>query len=377
MSELPESTWLLLAAVPPCLLAWLATWGMRRWAPRLGLVDHPAARKVHTSPTPLGGGVGIWFGVLATFAIGELAVLLLTSQPEWAAQLPESVRAHLPGLRQQTSSLWVLLAGGTILSVLGLVDDRRGLPWQLRLFVQFSVAGAIVTFQGLKLTAFIGIPAITWVLSVLWIVGLINSFNMLDNMDGLSGGIAVISASVLCAVLLLAPDPETQRPQWFVAGFLIVLVGAIAGFLWHNRPPARIFMGDAGSYFIGFYLATATLLATYAGYQSPRPHAIFAPLCVMAVPLYDMTTVLWIRMSEGRSIFQADKCHLSHRLVDLGLTKVQAVLTIYLLTLTCGLGALLLHRVDFLGAVLILSLVACVLILIAILESTARRKLKS
>jgi UDP-GlcNAc:undecaprenyl-phosphate GlcNAc-1-phosphate transferase len=200
---------------------------------------------------------------------------------------------------------------------------------------------------------------------------------MLDNMDGLSGGIAVISASVLCAVMLLAPDPETQRPQWFVAGFLIVLVGAISGFLWHNRPPARIFMGDAGSYFIGFYLATATLLATYAGYQSPRPHAIFAPLCVMAVPLYDMLTVIWIRIREGRSIFQADKCHLSHRLVDLGLTKVQAVLTIYLLSLTCGLGALLLHRVDLVGAVLILLLVACVLVLIAILESTARRKLKS
>ncbi|MFO0901567.1 MAG: MraY family glycosyltransferase [Pirellulales bacterium] len=377
MSSLPESTWLLLAAVPPCLIAWAATWGMRRFAPRWGLVDLPAARKVHTTPTPLGGGVGIWCGVVGTFALGELALLLLSSRPEWATLAPESLRVHLPGIRQQTTSLWVLLAGGTVLSILGLLDDRRGLPWKLRLFVQVAVAGVIVTFQGLKLTAFIGIPAVTWVLSVLWIVGLINSFNMLDNMDGLSGGIAVVSASVLCAVMLLAPDPETQRPQWFVAGFLIVLVGAISGFLWHNRPPARIFMGDAGSYFIGFYLATATLLATYAGYQSPRPHAIFAPLCVMAVPLYDMITVIWIRIREGRSIFQADKCHLSHRLVDLGLTKVQAVLTIYLLSLTCGLGALLLHRVDFVGAVLILLLVTCVLVLIAILESTARRKLKS
>jgi UDP-GlcNAc:undecaprenyl-phosphate GlcNAc-1-phosphate transferase len=242
--------------------------------------------------------------------------------------------------------------------------------------VQFAVAGAVVTFQGLKLTAFIGIPAVTWMLSVVWIVGLINSFNMLDNMDGLSSGVAAIAAATLAAVTLLAPDPETQRPQLFVCGYLVVLVGALLGFLWHNRPPARIFMGDAGSYFIGFYIATATLAATYAGYQSPRRHAVLAPVLVMAVPLYDMLSVILIRLREGRSPFQADKCHLSHRLVDLGLTKVQAVLTIHLLTFTCGLAALLLHRVDTLGAVLVVATVLCVLSLIAILESSARRKLR-
>lgn len=377
MPDLPDNVWLALAALPSLILAWLATFGIRRWAPRWQLVDQPAARKVHTTPTPLGGGLAIWFGVITTFAIGELIVRLVSSHSAWAVQLPELARQHLPGLRQQSSSLWALLGGASVLSILGLIDDRRGLPWQLRLFVQFAVAGLIVTLQGLRLTAFIGIPVVTWLLSVIWIVGLINSFNMLDNMDCLSGGVGLISATFLAAVMVLAPDPETQRPQLFVAGYLIVLVGAVAGFLWHNRPPARIFMGDSGSYFLGFYLATATLLATYAGYQSPRPHAILAPLCVMAVPLYDMTTVLWIRVREGRSPFQADKCHLSHRLVDLGFTKVQAVLTIHLLTITCGLGALLLHRVDIVGAVLIVLLILCVLALIAILESTARRKLKS
>ncbi|MFO0816959.1 MAG: MraY family glycosyltransferase [Pirellulales bacterium] len=377
MRDLPDFVWLALAALPSLILAWLATFGIRRWAPRWNLVDQPAARKVHTTPTPLGGGLAIWFGVIATFAIGEVIVRLVASQPTWAAQLPEIAQQHLSGLRHQSSSLWALLGGATILSILGLLDDRRGLPWQLRLLVQFAVAGAIVAIPGLRLTAFIGIPLVTWVLSVIWIVGLINSFNMLDNMDCLSSGVGLISAVFLAAVMILAPDPETQRPQLFVAGYLIVLAGGLAGFMWHNRPPARIFMGDSGSYFLGFYLATATLLATYAGYQSPRPHAILAPLCVMAVPLYDMTTVLWIRIREGRSPFQADKCHLSHRLVDLGFTKVQAVLTIHLLTITCGLGALLLHRVDIVGAVLIVLLILCVLALIAILESTARRKLKS
>ncbi|MFM7071462.1 MAG: MraY family glycosyltransferase [Planctomycetota bacterium] len=377
-SEFDAATavWLLLAGLPPLLLAWLATHVVRRRAPSWGLVDMPAARKVHTTPTPLGGGLAIAFALLVTFAAGELAVRLLLAMPAWQTALPGIVRVHLPGLASQSAALWVLLGGAALLSLLGLADDRRGLPWQMRLCVQFAVAAAVVSLQGLKLTAFIGVPAITWLLSVFWIVFLINSFNMLDNMDGLSSGVAAIAAATLAAVTLLAPDPETQRPQLFVSGYIVVLLGALLGFLWHNRPPARIFMGDAGSYFIGFYIATATLAATYAGYQSPRRHAVLAPVLVMAVPLYDMSSVILIRLLEGRSPFQADKCHLSHRLVDLGLTKVQAVLTIYLLTFTCGLAALLLHRVDTLGAVLVVMTVLCVLSLIAILESSARRKFR-
>jgi UDP-GlcNAc:undecaprenyl-phosphate GlcNAc-1-phosphate transferase len=211
-------------------------------------------------------------------------------------------------------------------------------------------------------------------LSTVWIVALINSFNMLDNMDALSGGVAAIAAGMLAVVLMISPDPLTQRPQLFVAGLLLVLLGSLIGFLFHNWPPARIFMGDAGSYFVGFYIAVATLLATFTSYSSDRPYAVAAPLCVMAVPLYDMVTVLYIRWRSGRSLFQADKNHFSHRLVELGFSKTSAVLTIYLTTATCGLGALLLHRVDWLGAIVILLMIFCVLALIALIESTARRK---
>ena len=161
-----------------------------------------------------------------------------------------------------------------------------------------------------------------------------------------------------------------------MAGFLLVLVGSLLGFLWHNWPPARIFMGDAGSYFVGFCIAVATLLATYARYQSGTPHAILAPLCVMAVPLYDMATVIWIRLREGRSPFEADQNHFSHRLVELGLSKSQAVLTIYLTAATTGLGALALRHADVVGASIILFMILCVLLLIAVLETTARRKLR-
>ena len=127
---------------------------------------------------------------------------------------------------------------------------------------------------------------------------------------------------------------------------------------------------------LGSPVAVATLLATYAGgTRASRPTRSLAPLCVMAVPLYDMTSVIWIRLRAGKSPFEADRNHFSHRLVDLGLTKTQAVLTIYLTSATCGLGALLLHQVNLFGAGVIVLLVICVLLLLAILETTARRKL--
>ncbi len=256
--------------------------------------------------------------------------------------------------------------------VLGLLDDRLGLNWKLRLAVEVAVA-TLVVCRGWHVTLYVNAPWLTGALSVVWIVGLVNSFNMLDNMDGLSGGVAAIAAAMLAAVLLIAPDPETHGPQLFVAGFLLVLVGSLLGFLWHNRPPARLFMGDAGSYFIGFCLAVATIAATFAGGNLPR-HSILAPLCVLAVPLYDTLTVVAIRLKQGRSPFAADKNHFSHRLTDLGMTKTQAVLTIYLTTATCGFGALVLHQVNATGAAVILLLVGCVLALVGVLETTVRRR---
>lgn len=367
---------LLGSLLPSLLLALVATGFMRWLGPRVGLIDQPNQRKVHTTPIPLGGGVGIWIGVVGVFALGQIALVLIQQNASWQSLVPEFARPHLAGVELQLPKLWILLAAGTVLMLLGLADDRWGLPWQLRMGVQFGVAAACVYWvPNLHLTAFVDLPWFTGLLSVMWIVALINSFNMLDNMDGLSAGIATIAASFLATVMLIAPDPETRGPQLFVAGLLLVLVGSLVGFLFHNRPPAKIFMGDAGSYFVGFNIAVATLLASYTSYQSDTRHAILAPLLVMAVPLYDLVTVIAIRIRAGRSIFSADKNHFSHRLVELGLTKPQAVLTVYLTTATCGLAAVLLHRVDTVGAVILMLIVGCILSLIAILETTARRKI--
>ena len=182
---------------------------------------------------------------------------------------------------------------------------------------------------------------------------------------------------MLAITLILVPEPGSDSPQLFVVGFLLVLIGSLIGFLWHNRPPARLFMGDAGSYFVGFCIAIATILATFADYRGQSSHVILAPLCVMAVPLYDITTVISIRLWEGRSPFVADHSHFSHRLVELGFSRGWAVLAIYLMTGICGLAALLLHQVNFLGAFLVILLVACVLALIGVLETVARRKVLS
>jgi UDP-GlcNAc:undecaprenyl-phosphate GlcNAc-1-phosphate transferase len=347
---------------------------VRRWAERLGLMDRPGVRKVHSHPIPLGGGIGIWLAVLLTFLCGGTAVWLLSQNMlgdlRSSLNIPEDVAVYFPGMVYRLGQMLGLLVAGTVLMILGLADDRYGLKWQIRLGVEFAVAAFVVFGLGMQLTAFLPWNWIAGVISVVWIVALVNSFNMLDNMDGLSGGVAAIAATMLAIMLLSTP----AQPQIFVAAMLLVLVGGLLGFLVHNWPPAKIFMGDAGSYFVGFWIACCTLLATYAGSKTSQPHAILAPVFVLAIPLYDMISVIIIRVSEGRSPFEGDKRHFSHRLVEMGLTKKQAVLTIYLATATCGLGALLLPRVDAIGAVIVSAIVLCALGLIRILESQAWEK---
>ncbi|MEK0426935.1 MAG: putative undecaprenyl-phosphate N-acetylglucosaminyl 1-phosphate transferase [Planctomycetota bacterium] len=349
-----------------------------RWvklnAVRLRLIDLPNERKVHTTPIPRGGGLGIWVGVLSVFLLGTCGLYAASVFPELTQQyLPMSIQEMLPGLWSKLGSIWLLLAGGSTVAILGLLDDRFGLDWRVRISIEFAVAAAIVYGLNLHLTAYIDLPWLTPVLSILWIVMLINSFNMLDNMDALSAGVAAIICAVLALMLLSTPEGAQGKPQLFVAIMVLALLGGLLGFLKHNWPPATIFMGDSGSYFVGYWIAVSSLLSTYAGAKGETPHAVAAPLCLLAIPIYDTFSVIYIRLREGRSPFQADKKHFSHRLVELGMTKRQAVSTIYLATVTCSLGALILPRTDWIGAGLVLLIVLAMLGLIIVLESFTKK----
>jgi UDP-GlcNAc:undecaprenyl-phosphate GlcNAc-1-phosphate transferase len=349
-----------------------------RWvklnAVRLNLIDLPNERKVHTTPIPRGGGLGIWVGVLFVFLLGTCGLYAASIFPALAQQfLPVSIQEMLPGLWSKLGSIWLLLAGGSTVAILGLLDDRFGLDWRVRISIEFGVAAAIVYGLNLHLTAYIDVPWLTPVLSILWIVMLINSFNMLDNMDALSAGVAAIICAVLALMLLSTPEGAQGKPQLFVAIMVLALLGGLLGFLKHNWPPATIFMGDSGSYFVGYWIAVSSLLSTYAGSKGETPHAVAAPLCLLAIPIYDTFSVIYIRLREGRSPFQADKKHFSHRLVELGMTKRQAVSTIYLATVTCSLGALILPRTDWIGAGLVLLIVLAMLGLIIVLESFTKK----
>ena len=162
-------------------------------------------------------------------------------------RLLDDAGISLEGVLEKRFQLWWILGAGLLLSLMGLIDDRKNLHWVPRLLVQIGVACGLVFGAGVYATVFAPQPIVGQVLSVFWILVLVNSFNFLDNMDGLSAGIALIAAVVLASVML----NSTEEPRWLVAGLMLVLVGSLVGFLCHNWHPARIFMGDTGSYFIG------------------------------------------------------------------------------------------------------------------------------
>ncbi|MFO0975642.1 MAG: MraY family glycosyltransferase [Planctomycetaceae bacterium] len=338
---------------------------VRRLAPALGLIDLPGHRKVHVTPTPRGGGIGIFLGVLLP-ALGLLVLGISGAGREWEGL---SLLFDSGGFDDHRGQQLIAISiGAIILFLTGLADDRWNLSWKFRLGLQLAVAVGVAA-AGVRATVFVSQPWVGFAATVLWILVLTNALNFLDNMDALSAGIGLISSLIFASILLLM----VREPILPVAMPLVMLSGSLLGFLFWNRPPASIFMGDCGSNLIGFLLATLTVTGTFYERTGSR-HVMLAPLCVMAVPLYDFCTVIFIRLKQGRSPFHGDKSHFSHRLVELGLKPAHAVLTIHLTTAMTGLGALLLYQVpDWNGAALVIALIFMILSIIAILETVGRR----
>jgi len=369
----------LIATAISFFIAMLATPLAGKVARHFGMIDVPARHKAHSQPTPLLGGCAIFAAVLGP------SLLVLAMARVWASDMPSSIpfwmrdyaaelAVFLPGAAAKAPMVLVILAGAFVLHVLGVIDDRKNLGPLIKLFVQFLVATAVVLVSdwldplpdshGVRILT-VAAPWISVIVSVLWLVAITNSFNFLDNMDGLSAGVAAI-----CAAALLGA--AAGMGQVFISMWLCLLLGSLAGFLAYNFPPARIFMGDAGSLVIGYLMAVLSALTTYVPPGAPLPHAIyniFVPLVLLAVPIYDTISVLYIRIRERRNPMVGDRRHFSHRLLKRGMSVRAAVLTIYLCTLATAIAASLLPHVDTIGAVLVLVQAAAILTVIALLES--------
>ncbi len=299
-------------------------------AVRLGVMDRPGGKKIHVQPTPLLGGPAI--------AIAQAGGVL-------AAGPVEPVSAT------------ILVAAGLIL-LLGIHDDLSpaagGVRWWLRLLFQGFLA-VFVIHPGITL-GFLRTPWLSILVILLWIVGITNAFNLLDNMNGLSAGVAAIAGLTFAA--LAARYVEVGPEQLPTARAGAALAGACLGFLPSNFR-SRIFMGDAGSLFVGFTIACVAALGSW---RSPTvPTSIIIPLLVLAYPIFDTTLVVILRLRRGQSPVVGGRDHSSHRLVNLGLGRVEVVLLIYLFSLSHALTAVLVSSVTLRLSLLALAGSASVL----------------
>lgn len=359
-----------------------ATWAARAIGRRLNALDAPGvAGQVKEAPrrVPNTGGIGIFLGFAAPIAAALVAVNSGAAD-RLAAGFP-AVAPHLPGLAARTGDALILLGAILVLHVVGLIDDRRPLgPFgKLGVMALAAAAAAYLTDTRL-LTMLDAFPAghlLSVALTVLWIIVITNAFNFLDNMDGLSAGVAAICGASLLAAAVVAE-------QWFVGAALALLIGALLGFLvfnfpWHSGRGASVFMGDGGSLVVGFVLAFLSVRITWvgtvagpdggaaAGVGAPA-WGVLMPVIALAVPLYDFASVTIIRLSQGRSPFVGDLQHFSHRLVRHGLSRRAAVLVIYGCTAVTGIGAISLPKLEWWQAALVGVQTLIVLMVIALYE---------
>lgn len=340
---------ILILVIGSLLISLPTTWVVIRISHRVGAIDSsPIAGQIKepSRQIPNTGGIAIAMGILIPMAIG-LSVLSFID-PQTLPAIFEPLLQHLPGIRQQLPMGWTLIGCIVGLHVLGIVDDRKPMGPMPKLFLML-IPGAIfaLIFDTRLITMLDGYVGGSWlsiIITVLWFGLIINAMNFIDNMDGLSAGIAVISGALFLVAAML-------NGQWFISAMLALLVGSCFGFLVFNFPPAKVFMGDGGSLVIGLLLAFLTVRTTYIPYDAGKHlpdawYAVLMPVIVLAIPLYDFVSVTLIRLSQGKSPFVGDLQHFSHRIRDRGLSSRSSVLVIYALTLATGISGLFIARAE-------------------------------
>jgi UDP-GlcNAc:undecaprenyl-phosphate GlcNAc-1-phosphate transferase len=320
------------------IIAFSATPIAKKIAFKTGAVDVPKDhRRMHNKPIALLGGLAIVCGFLVSVIYN-----LLSSNDIFAP----------------TRELWGLLAGIIIIVTMGILDDIVNLRAWGKLIFQIAGALTVVIISGTRISVITNPfsaqgfselrPYVSYPLTILWIVGITNAINLIDGLDGLAAGVASISSLSLFFVSILsigmAPDPYTSI-------ITAALAGATLGFLPFNFNPAKIFMGETGSAFLGFTLGVISIQGMFKSYAFI---SIAIPLLVLGLPLFDTAFAIFRRLKGGKPIMAADRGHLHHRLIDMGLSQKQSVLVMYIASAALGLCAVVLANKGVLSAIILL-----------------------
>lgn len=332
---------------------------------RFGVLDVPGARKIHMEPTPLTGGWAI-FLTLTLVLWGHLLGAYLLRGSSLLDSFPRFLRSPVELAPTLIGKIAPVYFGALAIFLLGMFDDLRGMSVKSRLLFQIGVAGILVSL-GLRpnlgfLPSWVGA-----VIGIVWIVGITNAFNFLDGLDGLSSGVALVATLALLTIMGIARQPD-------VVYLLAALAGTQLGFLRFNFQPAKVFLGSSGSLLLGYLLAAATLLVTYMNGPSDNwLMPLLTPVFILAIPIYDTTSVVLIRLFQKRSIAIGDQSHFHHRLLRLGFSHRQTVVFILLIAFSVGLSGVRLVQATMGQSLLIILQIAGIMALLILAERVASR----
>lgn len=327
-----------------CSLALLLTLCVIWFARRFKFVDVPSIRKLHSHPIARFGGIAIFISAIVSL----MAFLFLN---------------NLTGniFREAGTKITALLGGCLLMFLVGLFDDVKGLRARYKLIAELIAAVLVCSF-GIRIES-IALPGIFrldiglvmgWLITIFWIVGITNSINIVDGLDGLAAGISAIACGTI-AILAIYFGEKT------IAILMLGLLGSLTGFLFFNFNPAKIFMGDCGSLFLGFAIASSSMLCSI---ETSSQVALALPILALGIPIFDTFFSMLRRFIERRSLFAPDRSHFHHKLLDIGLNQRHAVIISYIATLIfVGLGSFLLISENFNSVVIF----ACILVLIVLL----------
>lgn len=326
-------------------------------AHRVKAVDRPGVRKVHTRPIPRIGGVAVFI----------TSVLIITFVVFWNDIINFVIQ-------EMQFKLITLFFSASIIFIVGLVDDLKGLPAKFKFIVETLAAG-ILCFAGIRVTSIsiteqhvLHLGLIGYPLTMLWIVGITNAVNLSDGLDGLAAGISAVACGVMAIFAI-------YDGNIFMAVLMLALLGSLTSFLFYNFNPAKIFLGDCGSLFLGFIIASSSVLCSM---KSSALVGLALPVLALGIPIFDTLFSMLRRFLERRSMFSPDRSHFHHRLIDLGLRQRHVVLLIYIMTiLAAGLGLFMIVTRDISSLIVFFCILLLLLLVFRVVGSVKLREIVS